>query len=243
MNIKPENLKNGNVLVKLRKQNDRIKLKNGTELFVDTFFNEMQHMNIVADVISVPEYDIIFDENNEPVKIPIEMQPGDVAYCYYLQVAEALRMKRQKKVVPNPHGRMITEGDDVYVLLRYHSGFFMVIRNEVPIMVNDYLLVEPTYKELEEAEEQVSKSGLYLPETTIEKHKGNTQWGIVKVVGRNISHEHDPNMFSDEQLKVGTKVFFSKNADIPLEYEYHKTFMPDKTLFRIRRKDILYVEN
>ena len=242
MNIKPTQLINNNVLLRLHQTNDKIKFKDGGERWIDTFFNEMQHTNIVADVIAVPEKAYSRDHQNKIIReIPIEIIPGDTVYCFYLAIAQALKMKRQKRLVYNPEGRVIMDNGEIYVLINYDDNIFMAIRNGSPIMVNDYILIEPTYKELDNIQKKAEASGIAVPESMIEQHKKVSQYGIVRYVGRNLSHEWNPNMFSDEDLKPGVEVFITKHADIPLEYSLHQTFEPGKTLFRVRRNNILAI--
>jgi hypothetical protein len=241
MNINPERLRNGNVLIKLRQLNDKIKLKGGGELFLDTIFQEMEHTNIVADVIAVPYSAHYYDYSGGRHEIPVELLSGDVVYCFYLAIQKALKQQRREKIVHNPEGRMIVENGEIYLLINYYNNFFMALRNGFPIMLNDYILIEPTYRELKTIEERCKLAGIGVPYSMKEQWAKNTQYGIVRYIGKNIIHEEDPAYFSDKDLKVGCEVYFLKNADIPLEYDIHRTFEPNKRLMRIQRRNIFFI--
>jgi hypothetical protein len=241
MNINPEQLRNGNVLIKLRQLNDKIKLKGGGELFLDTIFQEMEHTNIIADVIAVPPHAHYYDYLGERHETPVELLPGDVVYCFYLAIQKALKQQRREHTVHNPEGRMIVENGDIYLLISYYNNFFMALRNGSPIMLNDYILIEPTYREIRAIEEKCKATGIGVPYSMKLQWEKNTQYGIVRYIGKNIIHEEDPSYFPDEDLKVGVEVYFMKNADIPLEYDIHRTFEPNKRLMRIQRRNIFFI--
>jgi len=229
MNTDSAKLPNGNVLLKPRFQNDKIKLKSGGELYIDTAFLDMEHTDIIADVIKVPDVAYAYDLEMRKKPVPIEIKPGDVVYCYYLAIHNALKRVSD--------GRRIIENGEIYLLINYVDNLYMALRDDFPIMVNDYVLIEPTYRELKEMQEKAKKQGIEVPGSAISHYQENTQWGIVRYAGRNLS----PETFKDEDQIVGKEVFMRKHADIPLEYEYHRTFEPEKKLFRVRRRDILVV--
>lgn len=243
MNVQSHQLKNGNVLIKLRMTNDRIQLKNGKVIWLDEVAarEDYEHTNIVGEVIQIPQKAYYVNHMDERYEVPIEILPGDIVYCHYLTISSALRQRRRDKVVYNPQGRVITEDNEVYLLIPYYNNFFVAIRNGEPVMLNDYILVEPTYMELELLRKESESQGLTVPHSKEVEMKKNTQYGIVRYVGKNIIHEEEKAYFSDEELHPGVEIMFTKNADIPLEYDIHKTFEPEKTFFRVKRRDVLMI--
>jgi hypothetical protein len=232
MNLKTIQLLNNNVLLKPRMNNDRIVFSSGKELYIDCSFEPEIHANIVADVIAVPENVLLRQGNlyiDEDQVIPVEILPGDVAYCYYLAIRNALTRKFD--------GKAFVENKELYCIISYEN-IFMVLRDGKPIMVNDYVLIEPTYREFYDAKARFDKIGLEFPLSEKDKYLQNTQYGIIRYIGQNLSPE---NGFTDEQLYVGREVIITKNADIPLEVELHQTFEKGKKLFRVKRKDIVMV--
>ena len=224
------------ILIKPRILNDKIA---DGKLLIDRAFNEMEHTDIVAEVIKVCDRVFVKDEDMNVIVRPQELKEGDVVYCHYLAIQNALKRWRQKKLVYNPDGRVIMDGDDKYLIINYPNNVFMAIRDGFPIPVNDFVLIEPTYNELKKIQVEAESSGIAVPESMIEKWKENTRYGTVRYVGQNLSQSDTG--YSDEVLKPGAEVFISKYADIPLEYDLHKTFEKDKKLCRVLRKDILMI--
>jgi len=223
---------NGLVLLKPRILNDKITFKSGGVLYIDTTFNENEHTNKICDVIKVPDSCSYRDHNGDIQPWPVEVIEGDVAYCYYLPIQNSLKRKFD--------GKSFIHNGELYILINYYLGIFMVIRDGVPIPVNDYLIVEHCFEEYSEIEEKVTKSGIILPSQIKKEAEGNTRYGIVRYAGKNLS---PPEYFRDEDLHVGTKIRFRRGADIPLEYKDHQTFEKGKVLFRVRRRDVDMVFN
>ena len=135
---------NNMVLVKPRIQNDRVICDSGVELFIDTTYEAEKHTNVVCDVIRVPNQLIFSRKYGNYVTMPhdvdMEVLPGDIAYCDYLAVQNAITNKFD--------GKGFIENGEIYILIHYQN-IFMVLRDDFPIMCNGYVLVEPTYDELE----------------------------------------------------------------------------------------------
>ena len=218
-----------NVLLKLRIQNDKILFKNGGYLHIDTSFNEWEHTETIADVIKVSPLCRYRDpEDGLWHNWEIEVVPGDIAYCYYLAIQSTLKKKYD--------GKSFVIDGDIYCIINYHRNIFMVIRDGAPIPVNDYLIVERGNQD------EVTSGGIIIPESVQKTEREKLKWGTVLYAGKNLS-SHTGEGFSDEDLHVGTKVFFHPSADVPLEYKDHQTFLPGRDILRIRRTDIFYVEN
>lgn len=232
MNIKSGKPLNNLVLIKPLMNNDKYNFKSGVSIFIDTSYEPELHAEVVGEVIRIPETVFLRKGKlylDEDKRVPVEIQVGDMAYYSYLAIRKALTEKFD--------GKAVVEDKELYVLISYEN-IFMVVRNGVPIPVNDYLLIEPTYDEMLAEKKKCEDSGFEFPKNVEDEMKKNTQYGIVRYAGTNLSHE---NGFKDEDLKVGSKVIIAKFADIPLEQEIHQTFEVGKTLFRVKRKDVLMV--
>ena len=219
MNINSGKPLNNLVLIKPFINNDKHKFASGGYIYIDTSYEPEMHAEVVGEVVRIPETVFLRKGRlylDEDKRVPVEIQVGDIAYYNYLAVIE---------------------NKELYVLISYEN-IFMVIRDGVPHPINDYLLIEPTYDEMLAEKKKCLDAGLDFPITVEEEMKKNTQYGIVRYAGTNLSQN---NGFSDEDLKVGSKVIIAKFADIPLEYEGHQTFEVGKTLFRVKRSDVLMV--
>jgi co-chaperonin GroES (HSP10) len=226
----PNNL----VLLKPRILNDKYICASGVELFIDTKFEPEKHRDIVCDVIQVPSQLIYSEKYGNYVTMPwdvdMEVRVGDVAYCDYLAIQNAMINKYD--------GKSFIHENELYLLIHY-MNIFMVLRDGSPIMCNGYVLVEPTYDEYYMAVKKFNDLGLVAPDTVTEMKKV-TQYGIVMYLGSRPRNYLNKDL-ADMELSIGDKVLFDKHADIPLEYEYHQTFMKETKLFRILRKDIMMV--
>lgn len=223
------------VLIKLRIQNDTIA---DGKLWIDRAFNEMEHTDIIGEVVKLPNRMFILDPDQNHIERPIELEVGDTVYTFYLGIQQALKQQRRENIIYNPEGRVIMDGKDTYVIIR-NRDIFVALRGNKVIPLNDYLLIEPTYKELKEIERKEKETGVLVTEAHKKYFKENTQWGIIRYVGQNLSQSDTG--FSDEDLKPGKEVYMRKFADIPLEYELHKTFEKERNLCRVLRRDILYI--
>lgn len=224
------------VLIKLRIQNDTIA---DGKLWIDRAFNEFEHTDIIGEVVRLPNRMFILDPDQDHIERPIELEVGDTVYMFYLAVQQALKQQRREKIVYNPEGRVIREDGETYIIMKYPGNVFLALRGDKVIPVNDYVLIEPIYKELSQAEEKAKLSGIAVPDSAVAEFKKNTNWGIIRYVGQNLSQSDTG--YSDEDLKPGKEVYMRKFADIPLEYELHKTFEKERNLCRVLRRDILYV--
>ena len=225
---------NNLVLLKPKMKNDKIFLGNGSHLYLDTQFEPEKHAEIVCDVIQVPDH-LIYSEKygnyvTMPWEIEMEAQPGDVAFCDYLAIRNALINKED--------GKAFIIDNEVYFLIHY-MNIFMVLREDKPIMCNGYILVEPTYDEYEKVAGEFKKLNLEVPDSAKDLKK-YTQFGIVRYIGSR-PKRYLNKASVDMDLEVGQKIMFDKFADIPLEYDLHQTFEKGKTIFRILRKDIMMI--
>jgi co-chaperonin GroES (HSP10) len=215
-------LVNNNILIKPLMKNDRIFLKDGNHLFIDTSFEPAKHAETVGIVIDIP------DEINKkimPWECEIEIQKGDIVYFHFKASMDCLT-----------EGKFLIINGEIHYLINYSNLFVAKRENEV-ICLNGFVLAERIDYNQELLKNRLEKTGLIVPDI----EKKDTQWGKVKYLGSpNLSYKHNKRIdFKD--LKVNDTIFFAKNADIPLEYSLHASFEGNKEYFRIQRCDILAV--
>jgi hypothetical protein len=220
------------ILIKLDKENESIKLRNGFELYVDTTFDPEKHMTVTGVVWGLPGYLKYTGQPNKgmPWDTPMELRFGDKVICYYLAVVNCFKPERRRYVI---------EGDDRYVLIEYQNIFCKYDEGLV-IPINGYVLVEPTDNPVVEAEkERMRKLGM---ERVVLKTQSNTEvnYGKVKYIGTPNRSYVDPE-YTDEGVDVvpGDTVVLKKINDIPLQYDLHAKIDGGTKYWRVQRRNIL----
>jgi co-chaperonin GroES (HSP10) len=210
------------VLVKFDSPNDHIKV-GGVDIQIDTSFNPMQHTITSGEVIGLPSR-LIFNPD-DPAKTMLydtdmELKVGDRIIFDYLAYNEAIKND------PIDGGHVIRY-DEVLVALR----------GDDIIPVNGIVLVEPI--DITETEEVKQMSAFLEVPDYVKKQKSETR-GVVRYVGtplRAYAMDTSRTIYESDDLHVGDKVYFDASYAIPLQYDMHRLI--DKTLYRMRRKDIL----
>ena len=210
------------VLVKFDSPNDHIKV-GGVDIQIDTSFNPMQHTITSGEVIGLPSR-LIFNPD-DPAKTMLydtdmELKVGDRIIFDYLAYNEAIKND------PIDGGHVIRY-DEVLVALR----------GDDIIPVNGIVLVEPI--DITETEEVKQMSAFLEVPDYVKQQKSETR-GVVRYVGtplRAYAMDTSRTIYESDDLHVGDKVYFDASYAIPLQYDMHRLI--DKTLYRMRRKDIL----
>lgn len=229
--MEPKMTFNNNVLIKLDPENNFIKLKNGTDLYIDTSFEPEKHATITGVVMGLPKklYYTGVPNVGMPWKTEMELKIGDRAICYYLSVLNALRPESMKAFI---------EGDDRYVIIQYQN-IFAVVRHGAIIPINGYCLVEPCENPIKkELQDRMAKSNLVM--VNIDKPSNtNVVFGKVKYTGR--PNEEYSDGSSDEGVEINNEdmVIMHKITDIPLEYDLHAKIDGGKKYWRIQRRRVL----
>lgn len=224
---------NNNILIKLDPENNLVKLKNGTDLYIDTAYEPEKHATVLGEVIGMPKklfYNGIPNQGM-PWKTNMELKIGDRAICYYLAVLNALRPESMKAFI---------EGVDRFVFVQYQN-IFAIIREGVIIPINGYCLVEPCENPyIKELEERMLKLNLVLPKLN---RPSNTDvvYGKIRYFGR--PNEEYPDGSSDEAIGInyGDTVIMRKITDVPLEYDLHAKIDGGKKYWRVQRRKIFAI--
>jgi co-chaperonin GroES (HSP10) len=204
------------VLIKLDKANEKVVMPSGLELWIDISHEPGKHETITGTVVKPPDH--LFYKRGKvqsmPWDIDMELIEGDRVWSFYLAVQNAIEDKRFFKV-----------DETVYVFINYMS-VFVAKRDDQIIMLNGYILVSPHENELEKEYEHIVHE------------KKESQLGVVEHIGSMIREYKDPAK-KDAEVEVGDLVMFTKNSDIPLEYDLHVKFDKGKKFFRMQRSDIV----
>jgi hypothetical protein len=231
--MEPKTTFNNNVLIKLDPENNFIKLKNGTDLYIDTAFEPEKHATVTGEVMGLPRNLNYTGVPNVgmPWKTKMELKIGDKAICYYLSVLNALRPESMKAFI---------EGEDRYVFIQYQN-IFAVVRQGMIIPINGYCLIEPCENPIkQELKDRMAKSNLVV--VNLDK-PSNTDvvFGKVKYTGRPNDEYSDGSSDEGVGINRGDMVIMRKITDLPLEYELHAKIDGGKKYWRVQRRKILAI--
>lgn len=223
---------NNLIFIKLDKENDSIKLKNGCELYVDTSFEMEKHATVTGEVYGLPSHLSYSGQANKgmPWNTPLEIRRGDKVILYYLSVINALSKSDKKYLL---------EGDDRYIFTGYQN-VYAVIRDGKIIPINGYCLIEPCPDPSIEADkERMRALGMEL---VVLDRRTNKQviFGKVKYLGTpNRSYVDDGHSDEGVDISVGDVIIMRKTSDIPLQYSLHAKINDGINYFRVQRRHIL----
>lgn len=223
---------NNYCLIKLDSENDSIKLKNGTELFIDTTFEPEKHVTVTGIIWGLPSHLLYSGEANKnmPWECPMEAKIGDGVIVYYLSLINALKPQNQ---------RYILEGKDRFVFIEYQY-IYAVVRGEQILPVNGYVLIQPIEDPaITEEKSRMKKIGMELV-ITERRLSNNVTYGIVRYAGiPNRRYVDENNSDEGVDISVGDTIVMRKTADIPLQYSLHQKVNEGKPLLRVQRRSIL----
>lgn len=218
------------VLVRLDKDNDLIKLKNGVELYVDTTFEPEKHATVTGIVCGLPQKLLYTGIPNlgMPWKTPIELKFGDRVVMYYLSVVNALRPETLRAVV--------IEGEK-YIWIQYQN-IFAAVREGLIVPVNGYCLIEPCDSpEITAQDDRMKKVGLTMFRSD-KKSLTGVVYGKVKYLGRPNDAYVDGHTDEGVNINPGDTVVMKKITDLPLEYDMHANIDGGKRYWRVQRRYI-----
>jgi len=195
----------------------------GVKMQIDTTYNPMEHAVTSGIVTGLPTK-LIYNPD-DPAKTMLydtdmELQVGDRIIFEYLAYGEAMK----NDPIDGSH------------VIRYDE-VLVAIRGEEIIPVNGIVVVEPI--DITETEEVKKMSSILEVPDYVKWQKSETR-GIVRHIGtplRGYAMDTSKSIHEADDLKVGDKVLFIHHYAIPLQYDMHRII--DKTLYRMRRKDIL----
>ena len=220
------------VMIRLDKENESIKLRNGFELYVDTTFDPEKHAVVTGEVVGLPGALKYTGKANRgmPWDCEMELRFGDHVIFYYLSVMNCFKPEIR---------RYIIEGEDKYVFISYEHIYCKYdIGLVVPI--NGYVLVEPCDNpEIEAEKKRMKDLGMELVVLNTQSNT-NVSYGKVKYIGKPNRSYVDP-MYTDEGVDVmpGDIVVLKKINDIPLQYDLHAKIDGGAKYLRVQRRNIL----
>lgn len=222
------------VLVRLDKENDSIKLKSGFELYIDNTYDPEKHATVSGTVCGLPSKLKYTGKPNQgmPWLTDMELQEGDKVIAYYLAIVNALKPEQQKFFIKDK---------ERFVFIPY-SSIFVAVRGEKIIPINGYCLIEPCEDPfISETKERLKKIGLELV-TLNQKSNTNVTFGIIRYVGKpNREYVDEGNTDEGVNVKEGDKVVLRRISDIPVQYNLHAKIDGGKLYWRVQRRKILAV--
>lgn len=229
--MKVENLEslkviNNYVLIKPDPGYDKITLKNGLVLFLNTDYAREQHAVTSGIVVKVPDSLTYYEENglyNLDFLTTQELQVGDRIVYHYIQAMDNIKQNRY-----------VEHNGEVYFMI-YYDKIFCAIRNEEVIPINGIVIVEASGKEKE-----VAKSHIYMPDIFIKQP--SEIYGTIRYIGSPLMGYNDYQGYGADwdNFKVGDNILFRKVDSVPLQYPLHQVVDKDKILYRMHRRDILW---
>ena len=221
---------NGYVLIKLDKENDSIKLKNGVELYLDISFEPEKNATVTGTIWGMPSHlQYTGRPKDMPWETPMEAKIGDKCIIFYLSVINALKPSEK---------RYIIEGDDRYILIQYQY-LYCLIRDGKIIPINGYVLIEQIEDpSITSERERLSKLNMELV-ITEKRNSREVTYGRVKYVGTP-NRQYVDSEHTDEGVDVGVGdvVLIRRTNDIPLQYDLHQRVNEGKPLLRVQRRNL-----
>lgn len=221
-------------MIRLDAENDHIKLKNGSILFIDTTFDMEKHATTTGTVCGMPSHLTYTGKPNVgmPWLTDMEIREGDRVICYYLAIINAFKPEQM---------RFFVRDNDRYVFIPY-SSIFVAMRGDEIIPVNGYCLIEPCEDPfVADTKKRLEKLGLELV-TLNTKSNTNVSFGVVRYLGKpNREYIDEGNSDDGVDVKAGDTVVLRKISDIPLQYPLHAKMDGGKTFWRCQRRKILAI--
>ena len=89
------------ILIRLDRDNDFIKLENGSTLYIDTSFEPEKHATVIGEVFGIPKKLTYTGKPNigMPWKTPLQIKIGDKVIVHYLAIVNAFRKEAYKAIV------------------------------------------------------------------------------------------------------------------------------------------------
>lgn len=214
------------VIIKPNGGEDEIILSNGKKIYIDVSYEKEKHAPCVGKVMKVPQR-LIYNKKSKDAsveyKVDMELEVGDNAFFHFLTPSKCMKEGRWVEV----------EDDGIYFVIKYDEIFCAQRgpENDV-VMVNGWLLIYPI-------EEPLFVSKLIIVPDHLQKIERPDQ-GIVAFIGSPVKeYFYQQKIYeSHDDVKVGDRIYFEPDSDIPLQYEMHRNFEGKSNFFRMQRKDI-----
>ena len=217
------------VCIRLDAENDRIKLKNGCELFIVQDDKDVTVSGVVAGLPSKLYYSGEVN-NGMPWLCDMELRMGDRVIIYYLSVVNALKQETQKYFMKD---------GERFVFIPYSSIYAKVIDGK-PFPINGYCLIEPCEDPYQiSVAEKMKKIGLtYVGSMAPKRTNTHVVFGVVKYVSAPIKEYAGGDSDEGVDVKAGDKVVMKKITDVLLQYETHSKIDDKKPYYRVQRRHI-----
>ena len=204
------------VIVKLHDYNDTIKLKNGTELYLETKYTPAEHTQVVGIVQALPMR-LNFDINNHSASMEwdtdMELNVGDTVYMEYFAVMMALA-NEYDRASSYDDPTWFEHGGSLYICISYGDIYFKVCPSGTSqstelIPINGYLICRSI---------NVKPKSSFIIEA-----KKSRRWVQVTHVGKANKGFLDKHHTDVGTINVGDIVLFKSYANQRIENSLHNT--------------------
>lgn len=223
--LKPQS---NHVLIKVDRKQDEIKFTSGVKLYLDTSFETEKHAPATGHIVAVPDKLLYSRNNANSIEWDTDMEAhvGDYAIVYFMAATNAFRKNIAKSLED--------ENGDHYMFVKYEN-IYLVKRGDTILPLNGYCIAEPVMDhELKVLHDRYNKMGFEIPLNM--RRKFSTK--VVKIVYTgNANRQYRRKHLSDDGIEINPGDFVSIQlyADIPIEYDIHKTLDPEKNYVRLQR--------
>jgi co-chaperonin GroES (HSP10) len=225
------------VLIKVTADTTEIKVAD-TKLYIDTTYQEQFHAPTFGEVVVCPD-ELIFNKDKKANngwkdpqsmshKTSLDIKKGDVVHFHYNCTFNAKNYEL-----------LFNEDGDDYLLTEYQNLFFADRQGEI-IMLNGFISVDIPKDTSRSGE---SAGGIVMVDTRSSEKAKDWGKGIVKHIGTPNTDYLDWSGLDESSLdlKVGDSITFVSTKMSKFGQDMHIDNSAMKGLFRLQRKDILYV--
>ena len=219
---------------------NQISFNNG-KLWIDTSYHPQDHVTVSGEVVALPK-SLYFAPSNPrdsmPWRTSSEVQVGDIAYFNYHAMLMVLGRMADESVMFADECYWMSKPEDpknseLYVFLKYEYLYFVKRPEEgggeSVIMLNGYLLIEPTL-----VNPISSKMGLWLPGGS--EYKIFENRATVRYLGTP-NEEYIADKDDATEIAVDQEVVHRPRVRLKVENDLHRTFKWD--IHVIQRSDVL----
>jgi hypothetical protein len=260
INLEKIKLLNNNVLLKVKKYNDKVELKGGTILAIDTSFEPEKHANIVCEVVATPERlvfgysternqrgNLIPKPNSMDWKTTMELRKGDEVIIHFNAYKSAFE-EAGKVVEVDGEEHFFCGYDRIFLAKRKWKDveieLFKELNHGKDISVDAMEMLGVTVDKDMNVWNIIMLNGYMLVEPIekevtskfleIPKSIGNTDKKKVKVCYNGSDNEgYLIDVYEEARgLKWHDEIIIDKHCDIPLEY--HET-LNNKRYWRVQK--------
>lgn len=207
--------------------------KGGLRLHINPHFEPEKHSATQGVVVAVPDR-LKFNKDHNLLrwKTEMEIQEGDEVLIDWDAAFRAREMGMYEK-----------KGDDIYIIVKYHD-IFLARRNGKTIPLNGLVFVEMVAND-DLPEELLTKEQIRMKNSSIVipgGKKKSVRYCRVVLCGEPVQDKCKIDRakdYLDVKLNPGDIVVVKNHAMIPMEYYMHKTFMPEKEVYKVYSDTII----